>query len=141
MLLIHDHLHDWNPELPLIRLAADRNTLAKRRWRGLAEDGTEFGFDLEHPLVDGDVYHVSETAVYSVRQTPEPVLEVSLGEHPAAAARLGWMIGNLHFQIAIENGVVLAIDDPAIRQLLTREHIEFKPAIRVFRALGGGHSH
>jgi urease accessory protein len=79
--------------------------------------------------------------VYSVKQTPEPVLEVALGDQPAAAARLGWMIGNLHFQIAIENGVVLAIDDPAIRQLLTREQIGFEPAIRVFKALGGGHSH
>ena len=29
-----------------ISLTVDRRVLAKRRWRGQAEDGTDFGFDL-----------------------------------------------------------------------------------------------
>ena len=36
-----------------ISIPIDRYTLAKRRWRGVAEDGREFGFDLEAPLADG----------------------------------------------------------------------------------------
>jgi hypothetical protein len=36
-----------------VRLIADRLTLTKRRWRGAAEDGRKFGFDLEGPLIHG----------------------------------------------------------------------------------------
>ena len=35
----------------IVILTADRATLAKRRWRGVAQDGREFGFDLDHVLV------------------------------------------------------------------------------------------
>ena len=31
-------------------LTVERRVLAKRRWRGQAEDGTDFGFDLAIPL-------------------------------------------------------------------------------------------
>ena len=70
----------------------DRNrgtalTLAKRRWRGTAIDGAEFGFDLVHPLANGDVFAETETAVYRIAQQPEPVLEIPLESDPAAAAR------------------------------------------------------
>src|SRR4051794_6536686 len=66
MQLIHDHLHHWDEALPKITLKVDRLTLAKRRWRAAAEDGTDFGFDLEHPLENGDVFHQSETATYFI---------------------------------------------------------------------------
>ncbi len=67
----------------------------------MAEDGTEFGFDLEHPLEDGDVFAVTSSAVYCVAQKPEAVLEVALAGDAAGAARLGWTIGNLHFLLEI----------------------------------------
>ena len=53
MQLIHDHLHRWNDSLPRIPLAVDRLTLTKRRWRGTATDGCEFGFDLPAEGHDG----------------------------------------------------------------------------------------
>ena len=118
----------------------DRLTLARRRWRGVALDGTEFGFDLEHPLADGDVFHQSDTAFYRIAQQPEPVLEIALSS-PLDAAQTGWKIGNLHFQIAVTAQTILAPDDPAIRQMLEREHIAYRPASAIFRPLGGGHSH
>ncbi len=141
MQLIHDHLHSWNRSLPGVRLQVERGTLAKRRWRGIAEDGHEFGFDLEHALADADVFFASASAVYIVEQKPEPVLEVALGASPAAAARLGWIVGNLHFPLAIQGSNVLLIDDSALRQLLEREHIAFSAKLAVFHALSGGHSH
>ena len=36
-------------------LAVERRQFLNRRWRGMAEDGTEFGFDLESRLTDGCV--------------------------------------------------------------------------------------
>jgi urease accessory protein len=140
MEIIRDHLHHWDSLQTRVPLLIDRLTLARRRWRALAEDGTEFGFDLEHPLADGDVFFQGASAYYQIEQKPELVLEIPLVA-PDAAARMGWMIGNLHFQIAVEEGVIRAPDDPAIRQLLTREHIHHRQAEAVFRPLGGGHSH
>ena len=101
MQIIHDHLHAWDNHLPHIKLRVPRATLAKRRWRGIAEDGSEFGFDLEHALEDGDVFLENARAIYIIEQTPEPVFEVVLDRPVAEAARLGWLIGNLHFPVAV----------------------------------------
>ena len=127
--------------LAKIPIPIDRYTLAKRRWRGVAEDGGEFGFDLDAPLADGVAVFQSETAVYVVAQKYEPVLEIALGADSPVAARLGWMIGNLHFQIEIAGEVVRVTDDPAVRQLFERERIGFTACRRVFHPLGGGHRH
>jgi urease accessory protein len=141
MQIIRDHLHTWDETLALVPLPVDRLTLAKRRWRKTAADGREFGFDLEHPLCDGDVFFQSAHVRYQIEQQPEPVLEVPLGSAAAEAARLGWKIGNLHFPIAITAGAIHAPDDPAIRQLLEREGIVHRAIHAVFRPLSGSHSH
>ena len=140
MEIIRDHLHDWDRSLPRVPLPVDRLTLAKRRWRQTASDGQEFGFDLEHPLADGDVFFQTAAAAYHIEQQREPILEVPL-DHAAQAAQLGWQIGNLHFQIAITAGAILAPDDPAIRQLLERAGVPHRPTQAVFRPLTGSHSH
>lgn len=127
--------------LPVQRIAVERLTLAKRRWRGVAEDGQEFGFDLEAPLADGAAVFQSEAALYVLAQKYEPVLEVALGTDSPTAARLGWMIGNLHFQIEVAGEIVRVTDDPAVRQLFDREHIAFTACQRVFHPLSGAHRH
>lgn len=144
MQLIHDPLPDWNRALPRVALPVERLILRKRRWRGVAADGTEFGFDLRGPLAAGDVFFQSATAVYHLAQRPEPILEISLsGKNADEAARLGWHLGNLHFPLAIadDGAALLVADDPAVRQTLTRENIVYRTAERVFRPLTGGHSH
>ena len=84
-------------------------------------------------LADGET-------VYQLVQQPEPVLTVAL--HGAEeAARLGWLLGNLHFRLAVAPGVVQAPDDPAVRQMLEREGIHYHAAEAVFRPVRGGHSH
>ena len=141
MQIIHHSLTDFAPGRAIVRIPVERLTVAKRRWRGLAEDGTEFGFDLESPLSDGAVVLQSETATYVLAQKYEPVLEVSLGENSPAAAKLGWMIGNLHFAIEVAGTVVRVVDDPAVRQLFERERISYTACKRVFHPLSGGHHH
>jgi urease accessory protein len=125
----------------IVRIPVDRLTLAKRRWRGVADDGREFGFDLEVPLVDGAEFFQTDDAIYVIAQKYEPVLEVALGADSQAAARLGWMIGNLHFQIEVAAGIVRVADDPALRQLFNRERIQFVACKRVFHPLSGAHHH
>src|SRR5207244_3005651 len=124
-----------------VRIPVERLSLAKRRWRGVAEDGREFGFDLESPLADGAAVFRSECAIYVLAQKYEPVLETALGADSPAAARVGWMIGNLHFAIEVTGNVVRVIDDPAVRQLFEREGIAFAACKRIFHPLSGGHHH
>ena len=140
MQIIRDHLHDWDKSLTCLVLPVDRRTLAKRRWRGVALDGTEFGFDLETPLVDLDVFFQSEIAFYRLAQQPEPVLEIFLSS-PVEAAQTGWKVGNLHFPIAVTAQTILAPDDSAIRQMLERERITYRPTTAIFQPLHGEHSH
>jgi urease accessory protein len=118
----------------------DRHTLAKRRWRGTAEDGREFGFDLEEPLHDGAPFFQAAGATYVIAQQPESVLEVTLTT-PLEGARIGWLIGNLHFSLELAGRVILVADDPALRQLFGREHIPFTEASRVFHPERQGHVH
>jgi urease accessory protein len=143
--LIHQALENWPEDSPVRKIPVDRMTLAKRRWRGIAEDGREFGFDLEAPLADGAAIFAGDGAVYFVAQKYEAVLEIATAEvgkgSAAGAARLGWMIGNLHFQIEILADVVRVTDDPALRQLFLRENVAFTSCKRVFRPLSGGHHH
>ena len=129
------------PGVTSTAVRVSRESLAKRRWRGVAEDGTEFGFDLESPLADGAVIHRSVEGEYVIRQTPEPVLEVNLPD-AGNAARLGWMIGNLHFAVEVTDSCLRTVDDPAVRQMFAREDVAFAEAVKVFKPLAsGGHRH
>ena len=140
ILVTHALSPDAASMLVATMIPVDRFTLEKRRWRGVAADGNEFGFDLDHPLNDGEAVFVNGTTVYRIAQKPESVLRVSLGDAPHAT-RLGWLLGNLHFRIAITADGAQVPDDPAVRQLLEREHIRFDCVEAVFHPLGGGHSH
>ena len=122
-----------NVSLPEIALRVERMTLAKRLWRGIAADGTEFGFELATPLKHGDTFFQSTAARYTVQQHPEPVVAVSLDVAPSAAAGIGWAIGNLHLELQSEPTRLLAPDEPAVRQLLDRLKISFTPTTAIFR--------
>lgn len=121
-------------DLPRIGLLADRHTLAKRRWRGCAEDGQDFGFDLERPLRHGEIFHVAGGKAYELRQTPEPVLAILI-LIPSQAARVAWQIGNLHFPMGLRADAILVEDDIAVRQMLERDRIPFNASREVFLPL------
>ena len=109
------------PESRRILLSAERRQFLKRRWRGLAEDGTEFGFDLESRLIDGCVIHHENGKDYIVRQLPEVVYEIPITS-PDQAALVGWKTGNLHLPAQILPGCIRILHDEAMKQLLHREN-------------------
>lgn len=142
MHLVRAALTPFDESLPTIAVRADRHKLARRLWRAAADDGTEFGFEVETPLADGDVVWTTARARYVVRQAPEPVLEIPLPETPEAAAAAGWAIGNLHFPVEARAGRLLAPDDPGLRAALDRLGLPHRPANEVFRPQGpAGHLH
>ncbi|MDO8539251.1 MAG: urease accessory protein UreE [Opitutaceae bacterium] len=116
-----------------VALQADRMTLAKRLWRGSADDGTEFGFQLATPLKHGDTIFESPTARYVIRQAEEPVVEISLDIAASASAGIGWAIGNLHLELSAEPARLLAPDEPAVRQLLERLKVPYRQTTAIFR--------
>lgn len=142
MELIRQSISSTDSSLTRVELPVDRQTLAKRRWRGVAADGCEFGFDLEKPLSHGECFHQSATANYVIAQQPEGLLEVPVLS-PIQAAKLAWQVGNLHFPLAIMNNHLWIEDDPAIRQMFVREKILFREIRGVFQPLAAvaGHHH
>jgi urease accessory protein len=107
-----------------VTLHAERRQFLKRRWRGTAEDGTEFGFDLEQRLIDGCVIFHSGGRDYIVRQTPEVVYRIRF-ETPAQAAFVAWKTGNLHMPAQITDDAILVLHDDAMRNLIQREGWSF----------------
>ena len=153
MHLIHEPVEFPDLGLAEVPLRVDRITLAKRIWRGVAEDGAEFGFDLATPLKHGATAFQTATARYVVHQIEEPLIEISLDVAPSAAAGIGWAVGNLHLELSAEPTRLLAPDEPAIRQLLARLAVPYRTTTAVFRPgrfargdkpvheLGGSHKH
>lgn len=140
MEIIRGPLPDSDHGVIEVLLPVDRHTLEKRRWRGTAEDGREFGFDLVEPLADDAPFFNAEGTVYVIAQQPEPVFEITLGT-PVESARLGWLVGNLHFSIELGGGVVRVAEDAALRQVLIRENIYFSEASHVFHPFRHEHVH
>ncbi len=114
-------------------MCVDRITVAKRLWRGTAEDGTELGFELAAPLQHGDTLHETERVRYVLEQAAEPVVEISLDLPPSAAAGIGWAIGNLHLELSAEPTRLLAADESAVRQLLERLKVPYRQTTAIFR--------
>lgn len=135
LMLINAPLAQPDFTLCEVALRTDRRTLAKRLWRGVATDGTEFGFELSTPLKSGDTVHQTANARYVVVQESEPVLEITLGNLPASAtAGIGWAVGNLHLEFSSEATRLLTPDEPAARQLFARIQVDYVATTAVFRA-------
>jgi urease accessory protein len=148
MNLVRSALNSPQAGLPEVAIRADREKLGKRLWRGAADDGTDFGFELEAPLSHGDVVWTAAQANYVIRQQSEPVLEIPLDVSPEAAAVIGWAVGNLHFAIEAQSTRLLAPDDPGLRQSLDRLGVHYHEIVEVFqphrlavKLVGHGHDH
>ena len=117
-----------------VSLLAERSIFLKRRWRGLAEDGAEFGFDLESRLKSGCVIHRAEHADYVVWQKPELVYVIAI-ENAQQAALVGWKVGNLHLPVEVTDVSLRVMHDPALAQLCEREGWGFTEQTVVFNPL------
>ncbi|MDX2186184.1 MAG: urease accessory protein UreE [Opitutaceae bacterium] len=116
-----------------ILVRCSRLQAMKRRWRGVAEDGREFVFELEQPLVHGSVAWIEAGIAYVIEVEPEPLLEISLDVAPSAAAGIGWAVGNMHLELMSEPARLLTPDEPAARQLLDRISVPYQTVVDRFR--------
>lgn len=141
MHLIQAALSSVPDHLKKVPISVDRHKLARRRWRGVAADGMDFGFDVTEALSHGDCIYKTDTIAYVIEQAAEACLLIALAD-AKGAAWIGWMVGNLHFKAAFSDEGMLVQDDLAVRQMLEREHIQYQEVQRVFQPCKqGGHSH
>jgi len=138
--IVRAPLADVAASLTVVVLSIDRFTLAKRRWRGKAVDGREFGFDLEKSLRHGEAFFATDTQVYRIEQAAEPLLRIRL-QTPAQSATVAWQIGNMHFPVQVEPDHLMVEDDAILRQVLERERIAFEPITGIFQPLSGASAH
>ena len=133
MQIIHRMLSPTSalPTARQVVLRAERRQFLKRRWRGTAEDGTEFGFDLEERLVDGCVIHHENDCDFIVRQLPEQVFRIDF-ESPAHAALVSWKTGNLHMPAQVLDDAILVLHDEAMGNLIEREGWHYSEPELVF---------
>ena len=149
MILVRHALAERVESDRVVKLRAPRLLLAKTRWRAAAEDGADFGFDLQQPLRDGDSFHRQGETLYVIEQEAEAVLLVDPGSARAQWARIGWALGNLHQPVEVtEEGFRLA-DDPAARQRIAQMGLSYRAVQAVFHPPrttahahhGAGHDH
>ena len=137
-------LNPINPEMfeRTVSLNVERRVLAKRRWRGQAEDGTDFGFDLVVPLSNGICFHAKGDKNYVIDQKPEVVFRIPFPDQREAAHR-AWQVGNLHFPAQFLESYLLVEGDHAVRLMLERNQIPFEEGMEVFQPVlaATGHHH
>jgi urease accessory protein len=148
MNLINGNLRNPNIVLATIELKVDRFKLTKRRWRASADDGSDFGFELDEPLKHGDCFHQTAENIYRIAQLPEAVLEIDYTDNPNDGLRVGWSIGNLHMPMQVAGPIIRVADDPAIRQLFSHLGVDYTEKTEVFQSnrvsteiRGHGHTH
>ncbi|MAN36145.1 MAG: hypothetical protein CMI21_00760 [Opitutae bacterium] len=126
-----------------VPLKVERRVLAKRRWRGKADDGSDFGFDLDAPFSHGDCFFQEDGKSYVIEQKPEEVFRVSYPGGQQEAAERAWQVGNLHFPAQFSESYLLVENDLAVRQMMERNEIPYEEALEVFRPVvaASGHHH
>ena len=116
----------------LVEVHLDRHTLEKRRWRTLADDGTDIAVDLPAACRHGDILMTEEDRCYVVVQKVESVIAVAIPDDTDAAARLGWFFGNQHLPVEIEKGELFLEDELQLAKRLEEQGIAFRRLTRAF---------
>jgi urease accessory protein len=135
----HPHASDADIiEIPM-------NAEDRRRVRRVVEatDGTRLALELATGTVlhPGQVLYRSEIREYVVAAAPEDVLVVR-PRTIEEAARIGHLIGNLHRDIEVRGGDLIALADAALADRLTRAGVPFERSLRPFQGRAPGeHSH
>lgn len=117
----HDELHRLEHAHAVDVLRMQRGDLARRRARATTEGGTEVAIALprDQKLFDGAVLSLSADAALVVRVEAEDWLALQAADE-AAAMKLGYFCGNLHWRVRFESNTILVAVDTEERLYLDR---------------------
>ena len=120
-------------------------TSEQRRWvrgRFTTAKGREVALALPTGTIlsPGAILRVEPDWYLKIEAAPEPVLAISPADS-AEAIRIAFEVGNRHFPLALENGLILVPDDIAMVQLFDRLGVRFERRQEIFRPIGHAHRH
>ena len=130
------------PAEAVVPVRVDRHTLAKRRWRAVAEDGTAVAVALPEAVRDGTTLE-GAGRVFQVAQEEETVVAIPLPDGTAMAAKIGWYLGNRHIPVEVRDTEIVVEAFPTLTASLERIGIDHEVRTDVLRcgAHSSGHRH
>jgi urease accessory protein len=139
----HLHVHDAalaGKERDTLRLAWE-----ERRWtrkRVVTTGGREVALALPtgSVLKPGEIIALERDWYLVVEARPERVIAVS-PRNTDEAIRIAFDVGNRHFPLAVDGGLLLVPDDTAMEQLLSRLGAAWERREAVFDPIGANHAH
>ena len=156
---LHAAYHDHEDAGTLERVVVDRTTRRRSRFRTTTESGTDLGVVVgtSEGLAPGDVLAVdSDERLFVVEFEQEEAVVVELPEGEgdaetlAAAVAFGHLVGNKHWDLAVDGGEVyvrVGADGPRVAEELEAELLDGATLRRervdptLFDASPGGHEH
>ncbi|SEQ85254.1 urease accessory protein [Solimonas aquatica] len=132
----------WNPALACDRLTLDYDERHRRRFRYVAEGGTQFLLDLPRVTVlqEGDGLKLDDGRVIQIAAAPEALLEVRAGS-AEALVRLAWHIGNRHLPAQLAADRILIREDHVIAAMLEGLGAVVRPVFAPFTPESGAYAH
>lgn len=108
-----------------VLLPVARIDLWKRRWRGIAEDGTEVAVALEEAATNGQIL-CGDALSFRIVQEPEEVVAIPIPKDADLAAKIGWYLGNRHIPIEVTAAEMVMENFPTLTDSLKRIGISFE---------------
>ena len=122
-------------------MTSEDRVRVRRKFR--ASDGREFALELPTGTVlhVGHALHVVAETAYIITAAPEDVLVIT-PKSIEEAAFVGHLVGNLHRDIEIVQGQILALWNAPLERRLEKEGLNFERTKRPFKGKPPGeHSH
>ena len=115
------------------RIAVDRVTLYKRRWR-LTFQGLELAVDLDSAASHGQTLsNASASHFFQIEQIPEQVIMIPIPTDASMAAKIGWYLGNRHIPIEVREKEMVMENFPTLTDSLTRIGILYEQKTDILR--------
>jgi len=128
------------------RIELDYDERHRRRFRYVAEQGTDFLLDLARATVlnDGDGLRLEDGRIVHVSAAPEALLAITANS-AQELVRLAWHIGNRHLPAELSASRILIRQDHVIEAMLVGLGAQVRKLMAPFTpesgAYSGGHSH
>jgi len=118
---IRSRLHDLDHLGAVEYLTIERNDTLRRRLRGVTDRNTELiiALNRDDKLTDGSVLLLEDTMAIIVRMTDERWLCI-VPTNLDAALETGYFVGNLHWRVRFETGVILVAIEGLINHYQSR---------------------
>jgi urease accessory protein len=132
----------WESAAAVDRIRLDYDERHRRRFRYVAEGGTEFLLDLPRAAVlnDGDGLRLDDGRVVAVVAATERLTQVTAPD-AASLVRLAWHIGNRHLPAQLDAARILIREDHVITDMLRGLGATVEPISAPFTPESGAYAH